>query len=137
MQGDGELRQPGKQRVAQYRQQDVLAEEHDEAADTKRDKGDGRRPVDKPLPVGKALHEPPAGRLMQLHCPFGFVEQQNGTRHDDQKNAAHQTDRTVAELPPGLAVGIDQDVGLAATYLCGDKGIRFAGANFPPHRRVV
>src|SRR5260221_1282218 len=138
--------EPGERRVAEDRQQDVLAEQHPQARDAEHAEADGSRPVDDLLEGAEAAHQAAGGRLVQLHRPFPEIEGDDRREHQHHHPAADERHRPVAEIAPCLARGrhgrlarearrrLDQHAGLAAL----DAGVvAVAALDLAHHRRVV
>ena len=128
------LREPGEQRVSDHRQQDVLPQHHDEAADAENDKADRHHPVRIPLEGSETLDQP-AGRLaVDLDAAAPLEERPDYDHDDGDQPAGDRRDPAVLQLSPGLSVSLDQHARFAAL----DRGVLLLpGAHVAPHRRVV
>ena len=146
MQVLAERREPGEQRVADDRQQQVLAEQHDQAGDAEHAEADGGGPVHYLLEGAEAANQAAARPVLQLDRPLPEVKREHRERDQHHQPAAVEGHRPVAELAPCLARGgrdvlprearrrLHQHVGLAAL----DGGeVLLSRFHVAPDRRVV
>ena len=138
--------QPRKQRVADHGQQDVLAEQDHQARHAEHAEADRHAPMGPALHCGEAQHRAAGRRIVELDRPLPEVERANHHGGEHHQQPAVESDRAVAVLAPCLArrghavlaeelrLGLDEHAGFGPL----DAGVvRFAGANFAPHRGVV
>src|SRR3954464_4556269 len=83
-----ELREPSKELVADERQQQLLAEEHDETGDAEQAEADRGPPVHRHLQGAEAAQQPAGGRLGKLHRPLPQIEAEDGGNRQHQQPAA-------------------------------------------------
>ncbi len=146
MQVLAERREPGEQRVADDRQQHVLAEQHDQAGDAEHAEADGGGPVHHLLERAEAANQAAARPVVQLDGPLPEVKREHGDRDQHHQPAAVEGHRPVAELAPRLACSghdvltrearrrLHQHVGLPAL----DGGeVLLSRFHLAPDRRVV
>ena len=128
------LREPGEQRVSDHRQQDILPQHHDEAADAENDKGDRDHPVRVALERSEALDQP-SGRLAVHLDAAAPLEKRPDCDHDGgEQPAGYRRDPAVLQLSPGLSVSLDQHARFATLDR---RVLLFSRAHVAPRRRVV
>src|SRR5258708_37783706 len=110
------LREPGEQRVADYRQQDILSHHHDEAADAENDKADRDDPVRVALERRESFDQPAGGRAVDLDAAAPLVERPDHARDRGDQPAGDWRDPALLQLPPRLPVGLDQNPRLTALH---------------------
>src|SRR5258708_15594518 len=128
------VREPGDQRVADYRQKDILSLRHDGAADAEKDKADRDDQVRVALERRESFDQPAGGRAVDLDAAAPLVERSYHDRDRGDQPAGDWRDPAVLQLPPRLPGGLDQNAPLTAF----DRGvIPLPGAHVAPDRRVV
>jgi hypothetical protein len=142
----GQQGQPAEQRVAEHRQQHVLAEQHDQAGEPEHAEADGGAPVHHLLGDAEARHQPAARTLVQLDRALGEVQRRDDQQDQDHQPAAEEGHGPVAELPPGLARRrarvladvarrrLDKHVHLPAGQA---REVRRSALHLAPYRRVI
>src|SRR3954464_3384941 len=90
-----QCREPREQRVADDRQQDVLAEQHEQAGEAKHAEADRDRPVDDALDGIEAKDLAAAERLPQLDRTFGEIQRADRQQHEEYQPPAVERDGAI------------------------------------------
>ena len=134
MRGFRQDREDREDRVAGERQQDMLAEQHQDAGEPEHDEARRVQPVRGTLDEGEALDQLAGGRLAQADLSTINVEQRDQDQHRHQEPAAPDGHRSVAQLPPVLTARLDQHTALELRQL---RRKRLRRIDLAPDRCVV